>query len=1424
MNKTAALMFLILSLICQKTFSQNTAFLKENIYETLPNRIVDDLQPNMVVVNYQFTGVCANNIEHQKQNYQSFSIKGFGYTEDVGKPMLPVRYDMFLIPEKANINIEIIEANYIEFTSKTIFPAFRPLTDDKNDSLVFEMDQVFYTINQFSPEEIIQIESRGKMHELSFVRIKTLPLQYNPVTKTVRFYTNIKYRLDFGENIEENTNISPSDPIIELASRWFVNTNHVKINTPNKAYGLDSLDYLIVTQDDYLLAADSLSQWRNQMGYTTKIVSKDIWTSQEVNDSIHYYYQNYSPPPDYFVILGSHDDVPAKEINTTGSFVSDLYYACMDSINDFHPDIFRGRISVSSIDEALGVVRKLILYEKEPIINNLFYNTALNCAQFQDDEPDGYANRRFTHTSEEARDYLMSLGYKVNRVYTTGSMIDPQYFNNGYYSNGQPIPAALLRSNGYQWDGNYQNIVDSINEGRFLVLHRDHGFTGGWGSPNFTTAHLDLLNNKDKYPLVFSLNCSSGCFSASESFAEKILRLPKSGAMGVIAAAYTSYSGYNDAFAIGLYDAIWSNPGANPVFGTAGNPSPNPTIHNDIHEGGCILDHGLIRTIETFADFETHFQLFHYYGDPALKVWTEQPQIIIAIVQDTILCGDTLIQIFSSSCLDGLATICVNGVLLGKTNLVAGVGTIYFDSIINWSAEAVVTISKINHKPFIQNIPIVGCTNSPQAEFIVDKTELGLCNNNIVHLSDQSLYVPTQWKWEILPSTYQFIQNTTDTTQHPMVAFTAVGNYNIKLIVSNAYGVDSISYLNVVTVNAPLSIGYSQDFESCDHTMSCLLSQDWEVSTESYKWRIYNDSTPSFSTGPIVDHTLGTNQGMYIYTEASSGANLDTAQFIIPCIDLSGVQVPVLTFWYHMYGNNIYKLSIDVYSSAQWHNNIHTITGHQQTTYMDAWEQAFVDLTAFASETIKIRFTAIRGDGYQGDLAIDDIGIDAYTQSPNVAFYAEDTYSCCDFLVQFVDSCCCGITSRQWSFPGGTPSFSTLTNPIISYANSGNYNVKLVTTNVFGIDSITKTSLIHIGQNYASPNSENFENFTSGNPGTFLNGWETYQSHDFNWRVNNGGTPSGNTGPLYDHTLGNVSGKYIYSESSYVSRGEEAILYSPCFSVDSSSNVLGFSFWYHMYGSYIDTLYVELNRGDGWQLISFLNGSQQLNQNDPWKQLSVDISPYISPQLKFRFRSIHGASYMEDVGIDDVNIDTLIANKCEIVETSILFDTLAINGLQVKSFYIYNKGMGMLYVDSIGINAPFSITSLVPFSILPNDSAEVLVQFNPQIDGLYLDTVYLFSNQDLCEIAVNGICDNIQSINNDEYQFVIYPNPANNKLYLLLNKEAEIQIFDLRGSLVYQANKSKTYTINTIDWNSGIYYIRIFSEGKIQTARCVVLH
>jgi PKD repeat protein len=70
--------------------------------------------------------------------------------------------------------------------------------------------------------------------------------------------------------------------------------------------------------------------------------------------------------------------------------------------------------------------------------------------------------------------------------------------------------------------------------------------------------------------------------------------------------------------------------------------------------------------------------------------------------------------------------------------------------------------------------------------------------------------------------------------------------------------------------------------------------------------------------------------------------------------------------------------------------------------------------------------------------------------------------------VQFSDSTLNNPTSWSWTFPGGTPSTSTLENPVVVYNTPGSFNnVTLVVTNAAGTDSITKYSYISISPGIA---------------------------------------------------------------------------------------------------------------------------------------------------------------------------------------------------------------------------------------------------------------------------------------------------------------------------------------------------------------------
>lgn len=53
--------------------------------------------------------------------------------------------------------------------------------------------------------------------------------------------------------------------------------------------------------------------------------------------------------------------------------------------------------------------------------------------------------------------------------------------------------------------------------------------------------------------------------------------------------------------------------------------------------------------------------------------------------------------------------------------------------------------------------------------------------------------------------------------------------------------------------------------------------------------------------------------------------------------------------------------------------------------------------------------------------------------------------------------------SLKWTFEDGLPAESTITSPVVTYNNSGNYRVKLVATNDFGVDSVTNENFVVVG-------------------------------------------------------------------------------------------------------------------------------------------------------------------------------------------------------------------------------------------------------------------------------------------------------------------------------------------------------------------------
>ncbi len=145
--------------------------------------------------------------------------------------------------------------------------------------------------------------------------------------------------------------------------------------------------------------------------------------------------------------------------------------------------------------------------------------------------------------------------------------------------------------------------------------------------------------------------------------------------------------------------------------------------------------------------------------------------------------------------------------------------------------------------------------------------------------------------------------------------------------------------------------------------------------------------------------------------------------------------------------------------------------------------------------------------------------------------------------------------------------------------------------------------------------------------------WTNVANDDFDWTIDDAGTGSSNTGPEDDVTTG---GNYLYLETSgtLCRNGNEAILQSQCMEVNAAAGACHLSFYYHMYGSHVNELLLEISTDGGinWQVL----WSQQGEQGNQWWRQYIDLSIYHNQVALFRFVGKGGAGIRGDIGLDEI--------------------------------------------------------------------------------------------------------------------------------------------------------------------------------------------
>ncbi|MGO3707742.1 fibronectin type III domain-containing protein [Mesonia hippocampi] len=245
----------------------------------------------------------------------------------------------------------------------------------------------------------------------------------------------------------------------------------------------------------------------------------------------------------------------------------------------------------------------------------------------------------------------------------------------------------------------------------------------------------------------------------------------------------------------------------------------------------------------------------------------------------------------------------------------------------------------------------------------------------------------TLWNIEVVPSGTDPIGLATSTgVTNPYTITGLQPNTAYDFYVQADCGVDGYSiwkgpYVFVTACATNEQAPWSDDIEGHEEALAFTDSRCWTASSaNAYAWNVGSGSTPSSSTGPN-----GASDGQkYFYIEAGQGATADSgvlapgdeAMLETLPIDVSLLTMPVLSFDYHMYGEDMGNLHIDIHDGTAWVDDVFVFTGQQQTSAAANWEKMQIALVDYATTgTIQVRFRAERGNGDKGDIAIDAFSI-----------------------------------------------------------------------------------------------------------------------------------------------------------------------------------------------------------------------------------------------------------------------------------------------------------------------------------------------------------------------------------------------------------------------------------------------------------------
>ena len=526
---------------------------------------------DQIRLEFNFEAYALEQVSTSKGIYNLINIPKCSRIQEKGAPDLPKVSQAVAIPDFSEMVLKVISSKFIEIDGIDLAPSKGIITRDKDPKSIPFVFGEEYSKNEFYPANIATVNNPYIIRNVRGQNVVIYPVQYNPVTKKVRIYTNLTVDLvSAGKSVNNTLNVNPiikNDEVFNnVISNHFINYSTSAKYTPVSESGKKML---IVCYTDFMDEMAEFVTWKQSIGYTVNLV--DYSTIGSASALKTYVTNQYTTNGiSYLLLVGDHAQVPSSS-TTAGNSDNNYGYT---SGTDHYLDIFVGRFSAETAAQLQTQIDRTIYYESEVSSSDTWFKNGVGIASNEgeggggdDDESDE------THMNNIATD-LEGYGYNINPVYQDG--------------------------------GSATQLSSYINSGCGIINYVGHGSNTTWSSMVYTQTNVDALTNENKLPFVISVACVVGNFTSITCFAETWLR---------------STNNNNPTGAIVFCGSTINQSWASPMC--AQDEMNDLLVANSYITYGGMFVNGMFQMIDEYStDGANMADTWTVFGDPSLQMRT----------------------------------------------------------------------------------------------------------------------------------------------------------------------------------------------------------------------------------------------------------------------------------------------------------------------------------------------------------------------------------------------------------------------------------------------------------------------------------------------------------------------------------------------------------------------------------------------------------------------------------------------------------------------------------------------------------------------------------------------------------------------------------------------------------------------------------